>query len=129
MYSEIKELRSHYLVGQNEVIDDVTENVWSIFDNQLKFPKNYIVKDKPLFLSKTTTKIGSSSSPSSIWFPPQETIAERVNLIPQERKKSKDWNRNINSDKLWTRFPVLLAQTKTGNDLYKLENEIRQIST
>ena len=86
MYSEIKELRSHYLVGQNEEID----NVWSVFDNQLKFPKNYIVKDKPLFLSKTTTKIGSSSLPSSIWFPPQETIAERVNLIPQERKRKQE---------------------------------------
>ena len=90
MYSEIKELRSHYLVGQNEEIDDVTENVWSIFDNQLKFPKNYIVKHKSLFLSKTTTKIGSSSLPSSIWFPPQETIAKRVNLIPQERKKKQE---------------------------------------
>ena len=86
MYSEIKELRSHYSVGQNEEID----NVWSVFDNQLKFPKNYIVKDKPLFLSKTTTKIGSSSSPSSIWFPPQETIAERVDLIPQERKRKQE---------------------------------------
>ena len=86
MYSEIKELRSHYSVGQNEEID----NVWSVFDNQLKFPKNYIVKDKPLFLSKTTTKIGSSSSPSSIWFPPQGTIAERVNLIPQERKRKQE---------------------------------------
>ena len=86
MYSEIKELRSHYSVGQNEEID----NVWSVFDNQLKFPKNYIVKDKPLFLSKTTTKIGSSSLPSSIRFPPQETIAKRVNLIPQERKKKQE---------------------------------------
>ena len=90
MYSEIKELRSDYLVGQDEEIDDVLENVWSVFDDQLKFPKNYIVKDKPLFLSRTTTKIGSSSSPSSIWFPPQETIAERVDLIPQERKRKQE---------------------------------------
>ena len=92
MYSEIKELRSDYLVGQDEEIDDVLENVWSVFDDQLKFPKNYIVKDKPLFLSKTTTKIGSSSSPSSIWFPPQETIAERVNFLrdSQERKKKQE---------------------------------------
>ena len=90
MYREIKELRSHYLVGQNEEIDDVIENVWSVFDSQLKFPKNYIVKGKPLFLSKATTKIGSSSLPSSIWFPPQETIAERVNLIAQERKKKQE---------------------------------------
>ena len=48
------------------------------------------MKDKPLFLSKTTTKIGSSSLPSSIRFPPQETIAKRVNLIPQERKKKQE---------------------------------------
>ena len=32
-----------------------------------------------------------------------------------------------NLDKLFTRFPVLLAQMKTGNNSCKLKNEIRQI--
>ena len=65
-YSEISELKRNYLVGQDEEIDDVIKNVWSVFNDQLIFYKIYIVKHKPLFLSRTPTKLGSSSWPLSL---------------------------------------------------------------
>ena len=35
--------------------------------------------------------------------------------------------KNINSKKLITGLPILLAQIKAGHNSYKLKNEIRQI--
>ena len=51
--------------------------------------------------------------------PPLKRDEEEV----KEGKAVKSLTRN----KLLTRFPMLLAQVKTGNNSYKLKNEIRQI--
>ena len=53
----------------------------------------------------------------------EQTIAERVKLWKNERT-----GLNIlTSNRLLTRFSILLAQIKAKNNLYKLKNEIRQI--
>ena len=60
---------------------------------------------------------------------PKETFAERVKLMPVKRKTQKLGTglKILTSNILLTRLPVLLAQTKAGNNSYKIENEIRQI--
>ena len=68
--NEINELKSGYLAGQDEEIDDVTENTSTVCNNQLNFFQKYIEKDKPGL--------------SSIRFPSQETIAERMKLRRQK---------------------------------------------
>ena len=45
--NEINELKSYYLAGQYEEIDDVMENAWIVFSNHLIFFDKYIEKDKP----------------------------------------------------------------------------------
>ena len=73
----------------------------------------------------------------------EETIAERLKLRRQksDNKYSSDTPllestgeliqeiglKNLTSDKLLTRLPILLAQIKAGNNSYKLKNEITQI--
>ena len=91
-----------------------------VYSNQLKFIDDYILKNKERTTAKQISsdklfKPGLPSSPLSLRFPSQETIAERVKIKPQERKK----NRN--------NIPILLAQVKAGNNSYKLKNKIRQI--
>ena len=60
---------------------------------------------------------------------PKETFAERVKLMLVKRKTQKLGTglKILTSNILLTRLPVLLAQTKAGNNSYKIENEIRQI--
>ena len=43
--NEINELKSDYLAGQDEEIDDVIQNVLLVYNNQLKF-FGYILKNK-----------------------------------------------------------------------------------
>ena len=86
--NEINELKSDNLAGQVEEID-VIENVLIVYNNQLKFFDDYILKDKQKTPTKRKCKPGSSSSPWSIQFPSQENIAERVKLKPPEREKKK----------------------------------------
>ena len=80
------------MAGQDEEIDDVIEKGSLVYKKQLKSFDDYIRKNK----QRTSTKgisanelfrQGSSSSPLSIRCPLQETIAERVKLKHQERKK------------------------------------------
>ena len=53
------------------------------------------------------------------YLPPQEDVEEEV----KEEKGMKI----LTSNKLSTRLPILLAQIKAGNNLYKLKNVLRQI--
>ena len=45
----------------------------------------------------------------------------------EEEEKEGKAVKSLTPNKLLTRFPMLLAQVKTGNNSYKLKNEIRQI--
>ena len=74
---------------------------------------------------------------------PEETIMERVKLRRQkeesedltemlplegdEEVKERKGLKTLSPEKLLTRIPILLAHIKTGNNSYKLKNEIRQI--
>ena len=58
--NEINKLKSNYLVSQDEEIHDVTENALLVYNNQLKFFDDYILKKKPLSTSKIPTKRISS---------------------------------------------------------------------
>ena len=75
---------------------------------------------------------------------PEETIAEGVKLRRQkvddkelsdmpplegdeEKVKEKKELKTLTPKKLLTRLLILLAQIKTGSNLYKLKNEIKQI--
>ena len=53
---------------------------------------------------------------------PEETIAERIKL---QRKNIGTGLKILALNKLLARVPILLAQMKTGNNSYKLKNEIR----
>ena len=44
--NEINELKSNYLVGQDEEIDDVIENTSLVYENQLKSFDDSILKNK-----------------------------------------------------------------------------------
>ena len=44
--NEINKLKSGYLAGQNEEIDDVMENASVVYNNQLNFFEKYIEKNK-----------------------------------------------------------------------------------
>ena len=73
------------MAGQDEQIDGIIENAWLVYNNQLKLLDDYILKNKQRTSTKQIPlekvfKPGSSLSPLSIWFPPQETIADRVKL-------------------------------------------------
>ena len=71
---EINELKSE--VGQDEEIDDVIKNASLVYNNQLKFFDDSILKNKQIFNPRL------SSSPLSTRFLSQETVAERVKLRP-----------------------------------------------
>ena len=43
---------------------------------------------------------------------PEETIAERIKLNPWKRKKTRTVLKILTPNKLLTRLPILLAQTK-----------------
>ena len=60
---------------------------------------------------------------------PEENIAEKVKLIPQDKKRNKMETGIgfLTPNKLLTRLSVLLAQIKARKNSYKLKNEIRQI--
>ena len=53
---------------------------------------------------------------------PEETIAERVELNPQKRQKTRAGLKILTPNKLLTRLPISLAQVKAGNSSYKLKN-------
>ena len=85
--NEICELKSDSLPGRDEEIDDVIENMPSVYNNQLKFFDDYILKNKQRTPTKKISseklrKSGSSSSPLLRRFLSQETIAEGVKLKP-----------------------------------------------
>ena len=89
--NEINELKNGYLVGKDKKIGN----------NYLKFIDDYILKNHqrtPMkqISSEKLLKTGSTSSPFSIQFPSQETIAERANLKPRERKKNRNRIKNFN---------------------------------
>ena len=99
--NEINELKNEYLVGKDKKIGEVIENTLLVYNNYLKFIDDYILKNHqrtPMkqISSETLLKTGSTSSPFSIQFPSQETIAERVNLKPRERKKNRNRIKNFN---------------------------------
>ena len=76
-HNKTNELRSAYLAGQDEEIDNVTENALLFNKNQLNVFGDYIINSK----QRTPTKRISSDK----LFKPglsQETIAERVKLKP-----------------------------------------------
>ena len=58
--NEINKLKSNYLVSQDEEIHDVTENALLVYNNQLTFFDDYILKNKPLSTSKIPTRRISS---------------------------------------------------------------------
>ena len=49
-----------------------------------------------------------------------------MKLIPRKRKTAGTGLKTLTPNKLLTRLPILLAQIKTGNNSYKLKNEIRK---
>ena len=125
--NEINELKSDYSAGEDKEIDAVIENASLVFNNQLKFFDDFLLKYKQRTPTKQISKRGSSSSPLSIWFASLETIAERVKLKPRKRKKSGTKLKFLTPNKLWTTLPILLAQIQAGNNWHELKNEIRQI--
>ena len=58
---------------------------------------------------------------------PEESIAEKVKVKSLKQKKTGTGSKILPPNKLLTRLPILLAQTKAGNNSSKLKNEIRQI--
>ena len=56
---------------------------------------------------------------------PEETIAERVKLNPKKRKNEGTRLKILTPNKLLTRFPILLAHIKAGNNSCKLKNEMK----
>ena len=83
--NEINELKSDYQAEQDEEIDDIIENASLVYNNQLKFFDDNILKNKQKTPTKRISsdklfKTGSSSSPLSIRFPSQGTISERTKL-------------------------------------------------
>ena len=121
--NEINELKSDYLAGQDEDINDVIENASIVYNNQLNFFWKLYRKDEPGL--------------SSIQLPSQKTTAEKVvdkdfsdmSLLKSDEEEVKEGKRLkiLIPNKLLTRLPILLAQTKVENNWYKLKNEIRQI--
>ena len=114
--NEINELKSDYFAGKNEEIDDIIENTSLVYNNQLRFFDDYILKYKQKTPAKQISKPGSSSSPWSMRVLSQKTIAERVNLKSQERKKSGTGLKILTPNKLLNRLQILLAQTKAENN-------------
>ena len=77
--NKINELKIDYLAGQCEEIDDVTENVSLMYNNQLKCFDDFIMKNKQSTAKKQISKSGSSSSsPTTIRFLSQETIGKTL---------------------------------------------------
>ena len=77
---------------QDEEIYDVIESYSLVYNDQSKFFDDYTLKNKQRALTKRISadelfKLWLSSTPLSIRFLPQKTIAERVKSKPQERKK------------------------------------------
>ena len=108
IYKVLSELKSDYLAGQDEEIDDVTENASLVYNNELKFFDDYIINNK----QKTPTKRISSEKllkpgSTSIRFLSQETIAERVKLKPRERKKTGTGLKILTPNKLLIKLPIL----------------------
>ena len=114
--NEINELKSDYFAGKNEEIDDIIENTSLVYNNQLRFFDDYILKYKQKTPTKQISKPGSSSSPWPMRVLPQKTIAERVNLKSQERKKTGTGLKILTPNKLLNRHQILLAQTKAENN-------------
>ena len=108
--NEINKLKSDNLAGQVEEID-VTENVSIVYNNQLKFFDDYILKDKQKTPTKRKCKPGSPSSPLSIRFPSQENIAKRVKLKPPEREKKKQ-DHDLTPNKLLARTSNIISTNK-----------------
>ena len=52
---------------------------------------------------------------------------ERIKLNLRKRKRTRIGIKIVTPNKLLTRPPILLVQLKTGNNSYKLKNEIRKI--
>ena len=59
------------------------------------------------YLQEELFKSESPSSPLSMQFPSQETIAERVKLKPRESKKTGTGFKILTPNKLLTRLPIL----------------------
>ena len=53
---------------------------------------------------------------------PEEIISERVKLNPRKRKYEETGLKILTPNKPLTRFPILLAQIKAGNNSYKWKN-------
>ena len=64
--NEINELKSDYSAGEDKEIDAVIENASLVFNNQLKFFDDFLLKYKQRTPTKQISKRGSSSSPLSI---------------------------------------------------------------
>ena len=59
---------------------------------------------------------------------PKETNGKRVKSLEKRRRKRVGTGIKIlTSNKLLTRFPILLVQIKAGNNSIKLKNETKQI--
>ena len=59
---------------------------------------------------------------------PQVTIAEKLKLVPQKRKKKAGARLKIlTQNNFLTRLSILLAQIKAGYNSNKLKNEVRLI--
>ena len=61
--------------------------------------------------------------------PPEETVAERIKLMPRKRKRQKIGTgiKVLTPNKLLSRLSILLVQIKAGNNSNKLKNQIKQI--
>ena len=61
----------------------------------------------------------------------RESDKEEPDMPPlegdEDEVKESKWLRILTPNKLLTRLPISLVQIKTGNNSYKLKNEIRQI--
>ena len=94
--SDVNELKSDYLVGQDEEIDDVIENVLLICNKVFLW---VYTGDKTKNSNKkmSSENLFKPGSLSSIRFPSQKAIAERIKLKPWERKKTRNKIKHFNS--------------------------------
>ena len=100
-------------------------------------PKNLLLQTynyDEWFENKTLADTAKGGETESADLPPMpqlvgggKTFVDIKTIARVEKVKERKGLKIVTLNKLLTRLPVLLAQIKAGNNLYKLKKEIRQI--
>ena len=118
----------------HELYDKLLDICKTQYDKVTKAKKNRIkAQNTPeelpidLYLSEDEDDLPPLEGDEVVKLEPEETVSERIKLIPRKRKTRGTGLKILIPNKLLTRLPILLAQIKSGNNSYKLKNKIRQI--